>query len=97
MTDSKKERKVRSLWLVSRARSRLDSPTTSPIGAAGGKTSSSATKTGAWYRMDGERIGQGREGAKVVLHDNPDLMNKIAKKLRKMLLGGKKAEAGKGA
>ena len=97
MTESKKERKVRPLWLVSLARLRLDSPTTSPTGATGGKTSSSATKTGAWYRMDGERVGQGRESAKVVLHDNPDLMNKIDKKLRELLLGGKKAEAGKGA
>jgi recombination protein RecA len=54
-------------------------------------------KSGAWYSMDGERIGQGREGAKVVLHDNPDLMNKLDKKLRELLLGAKKAETGKGA
>jgi recombination protein RecA len=47
-------------------------------------------KSGAWYSMDGERLGQGREGAKTFLHDNPEILGKIDKQLREMLLGGKK-------
>ena len=28
-------------------------------------------KSGAWYSYDGERIGQGRENAKIYLKENP--------------------------
>ena len=35
-------------------------------------------KSGAWYTYDGEQLGQGRENAKQLLVDNPDLMIEIA-------------------
>lgn len=34
-------------------------------------------KSGAWYAYRGERIGQGREGAKSFLKDNPDMLKEI--------------------
>lgn len=34
-------------------------------------------KSGAWYSYKGERIGQGREGAKQFLKDHPEMMEEI--------------------
>jgi len=42
-------------------------------------------KSGAWFALDGERLGQGRENARQFLKDNPDLRNKVDVKLRKLL------------
>ena len=42
-------------------------------------------KNGAWYAFQGERIGQGRDNAKVFLKENPDLLRKIDADLRKQL------------
>jgi len=39
-------------------------------------------KSGAWYSVDGERIGQGRENAKVFLKQNPDMAAKIEAAVR---------------
>ena len=39
-------------------------------------------KSGAWFSVDGERIGQGRENAKKWLEDNPDRCAEIEKKIR---------------
>ena len=39
-------------------------------------------KSGAWYAYLGEKIGQGRENAKVYLHDNPAVMAEIENKVR---------------
>jgi recombination protein RecA len=39
-------------------------------------------KTGAWYAYNGEKIGQGRENAKVYLKDNPQLCLEIENKIR---------------
>jgi recombination protein RecA len=39
-------------------------------------------KSGAWYSYDSQRIGQGRENAKVFLKDNPDVANKIEVQVR---------------
>jgi recombination protein RecA len=39
-------------------------------------------KSGAWYSYDSQRIGQGRENAKVFLKDNPDVANKIEAQVR---------------
>lgn len=36
-------------------------------------------KAGAWYSFKGERIGQGREGAKLFLKEHPELTNEIRK------------------
>jgi recombination protein RecA len=38
-------------------------------------------KSGAWYSLDGERIGQGRDAARLYLEQHPALMNKIEGKL----------------
>jgi recombination protein RecA len=42
-------------------------------------------KSGAWYAMDGERLGQGRENARQFLKDNPDIRNEVDTRLRKGL------------
>ena len=39
-------------------------------------------KSGAWYSYDGERIGQGRENAKIYLKENPDIALEIENKIR---------------
>jgi recombination protein RecA len=39
-------------------------------------------KSGAWYSYGGERIGQGRENAKVFLKEHPDMTDEIAQKVR---------------
>ena len=39
-------------------------------------------KSGAWYAYNGEKIGQGRENAKLYLENNPDIMDEIDKKIR---------------
>ena len=35
------------------------------------------SKSGAWYAYKGEKIGQGRENAKLTLKNNPDMMEEI--------------------
>ncbi len=49
-------------------------------------------KAGAWYSYGAQRIGQGRENAKMFLKDNPVLMAEIEEKV-KVLLGVKEAGA----
>jgi recombination protein RecA len=39
-------------------------------------------KSGAWYSYDSQRIGQGRENAKVFLKQNPDVAAKIEAAVR---------------
>ena len=39
-------------------------------------------KSGAWYAYQGEKIGQGRENAKIYLREHPDIMNEIEHKVR---------------
>ena len=39
-------------------------------------------KSGAWYSYNGEKIGQGRENAKLYLRDNPAVMDEIENKVR---------------
>jgi recombination protein RecA len=38
-------------------------------------------KAGAWFSYNGAKIGQGREASKQYLHDNPKVMEEIAKKV----------------
>jgi recombination protein RecA len=38
-------------------------------------------KSGSWYSHGDERIGQGRENAKLFLRENPDMMNAIRQKI----------------
>lgn len=42
-------------------------------------------KSGTWFSYDQERLGQGRENVKNMLHENPDLLNEIEKKVRERL------------
>lgn len=39
-------------------------------------------KSGAWYAYKGDKIGQGRENAKLYLAQNPDVMDEIEAKVR---------------
>jgi len=39
-------------------------------------------KSGAWYSYQGERIGQGRENAKIFLKEHEDMTDEIAQKVR---------------
>jgi recombination protein RecA len=42
-------------------------------------------KSGTWFAYGGERLGQGRENAKVFLRENPDTFRKIEERVRKEL------------
>jgi len=42
-------------------------------------------KSGAWYAIDGERMGQGRENARQFLKDNVDIRTEVDQRLRKGL------------
>ena len=39
-------------------------------------------KSGAWYSYQGDKIGQGRENAKLFLKDNPDIMATVERRVR---------------
>lgn len=39
-------------------------------------------KSGAWYAYNGEKIGQGKENAKIFLKENPDISKEIEDKIR---------------
>lgn len=49
-------------------------------------------KSGAWYSLGEERIGQGKENAKVYLESNPDTATKLNAELRKLLFPFESAE-----
>ena len=40
------------------------------------------SKSGAWYAYKGEKIGQGRENAKIYLAEHPDVMQEVEHKVR---------------
>ena len=42
-------------------------------------------KSGAWYSYNGQKIGQGRENAKLYLKDNPALMAEVEEKVKVVL------------
>jgi recombination protein RecA len=52
-------------------------------------------KSGSWYSYNNERIGQGRENAKIFLRSNPAVADDIEQKLRKLseTVGGSFIEA----
>ncbi|MFL5607797.1 MAG: recombinase RecA [Gemmatimonadaceae bacterium] len=50
-------------------------------------------KSGAWYSYNGQKIGQGRENAKMYLKDNPVMMAEIEEKV-KVVLGINGDQAG---
>jgi recombination protein RecA len=39
-------------------------------------------KSGAWFSFDSQRLGQGRENAKLFLKQNPEVANRIEQQLR---------------
>lgn len=61
-----------------------------------GVTEGIIDKSGSWYSYDGERIGQGRENAKIFFKENPDIYNEVWTKVRETLglfeIKGEKAE-----
>ncbi len=52
-------------------------------------------KSGAWYSYGDQRIGQGRENAKLFLRDNPTLLTEVETKVKEVL-GMKAAAVGAG-
>jgi recombination protein RecA len=42
-------------------------------------------KSGAWYSYNGQKIGQGRENAKLYLKDSPALMAEVEEKVKALL------------
>ena len=44
-------------------------------------------KSGAWYAYKGEKIGQGRENAKVYLNDHPEIMEEVETQVRAIMMG----------
>ena len=44
-------------------------------------------KSGSWFSYDGNRLGQGRDGVKQILLDNPELMEEIEGKIRAIVKG----------
>jgi recombination protein RecA len=59
-----------------------------------GSESGIIEKSGAWYSYNGQRIGQGRENAKLFLKDNPIMIAEIEERVKQVL--GVKAAAGSG-
>ncbi len=39
-------------------------------------------KSGAWFSLDGERLGQGRENTRQFLQDNPEMLEKLGAKVK---------------
>ena len=39
-------------------------------------------KSGAWYAYNGEKIGQGRENAKLYLAEHPEVLQELENKVR---------------
>ena len=42
-------------------------------------------KSGSWFSYDSQRIGQGRENAKMYLKDNPAMMAEVEEKVKAVL------------
>ena len=51
-------------------------------------------KSGTWFSYGGERLGQGRENARVYLRENPDIAMRIENEVREVLAIPWKAPAG---
>lgn len=52
-----------------------------------GAESGIVQKSGSWYSYEGTKLGQGREGVKELLKDNPELAQEIEKKIKAKLAG----------
>lgn len=49
-------------------------------------------KSGSWFSYNGEKLAQGREGAKMMLADNPELAEELAEKIFQALKAGAKLQ-----
>jgi len=45
-------------------------------------------KSGSWFSYEGTKLGQGREGVKAILKDNPELAEEIEQKIIAKLQNG---------
>ncbi|MFC5402009.1 recombinase RecA [Cohnella soli] len=54
-------------------------------------------KSGAWFSYNNERLGQGRENAKLFLKENTELCDKIERQIREALLSSSLANSGSAA
>jgi recombination protein RecA len=48
-------------------------------------------KSGSWYSYSGTKLGQGREGVKDILRDNPEMCDEVEAKIRQKLADEKVA------
>ena len=53
------------------------------------------TKSGSWFSYNGSKLAQGRDAAKAVLEDNPELFDEIAEKVTEALRDAEKNPKGK--
>ncbi len=53
-------------------------------------------KSGSWYSHKGERIGQGKDNARVFLQQHPEIAREIEMQLREKLLPSKRGDIGRG-
>ena len=49
-------------------------------------------KAGAWYSVEGERIGQGKDNAREYLKDHTDMSQMLEGKIREKLMSGDQDE-----
>lgn len=42
-------------------------------------------KSGSWFSYQGTKLGQGRDAVKVIINDNPDLMEKLEQKIKAII------------
>ena len=53
------------------------------------------SKSGSWFSYNGEKLAQGRDAAKAMLDDNPELFDEIAEKVLNALRESEKSPKGK--
>jgi recombination protein RecA len=51
-------------------------------------------KSGSWYSYKGERIGQGKDNARVFLQQHPEIADDLEKQLRAKLLTPRRGQTG---
>lgn len=44
-------------------------------------------KSGSWFSYDGNKLGQGRDAVKAIIHDNPELMEELEQKIKAKVAG----------
>ncbi len=53
-------------------------------------------KSGSWFSYDGSKLAQGRDAAKRVIADNPELAEELEEKIMQALMGDTQASSSKG-